>query len=125
MFNAPSADQLTDLLERTSIYNDKGTVTGSVSINLADGQWQRFQVSSSASINLTGWESSNTGDHVLLEISDGGGVTISWPTINWYLSDGTTSTSIGDLNAALQAAATNYVVLWSRDGGTTIFGVLK
>ena len=49
------------------------------------------------------------------------GATINWGSINWIKTDGTTTTTFADLGITLTSVR-DWVYLWTRDGGTTVYG---
>lgn len=101
---------------KTERYNvvDKGTVSGSTSIDLSAADFQVATISGDTTFSFSGWPSSGKVEHVELEIHDGGSATVSWPSaIKWD----------GGSEPALQTSGVDVVVLYSRDGGTTIRGM--
>lgn len=61
-----------------------------------------------------------------LTLINGGAFNVTWPAnINWVTGDGDTSTNFSDLGVHLHIAGANFIELWSDDGGTTIYGILK
>lgn len=104
-------------------YLDKGAVsTGTVTFSFADASHQRLQVGGALTISVNGWSPTNNNATLMIELVNGASAAITWPTINWIKSDGTTTTSFASNGVTLQASGTDFVVLWTRDGGTTIFG---
>jgi hypothetical protein len=103
---------------------DKGSLSSSTTITVADDTKQKFTVTGAFTLTITFGAASGHYQEVELEVVNGAAYVITWPTINWYKSDGTTSTTIGDLTAQLQASGTNVAIVWTRDGGTTKYGVL-
>lgn len=104
-------------------YLDKGTVsTGTVTFSFADASHQRLQVGGALTIAVNGWSPTNNSATLMIELVNGASAAITWPTINWIKSDGTTTTSFASNGVTPQASGTDFVVLWTRDGGTTIFG---
>ncbi len=104
-------------------YLDKGTVsTGTVTFSFADASHQRLQVGGALTIAVNGWSPTNNNATLMIELVNGASAAITWPTINWIKSDGTTTTSFASNGVTLQTSGTDFVVLWTRDGGTTIYG---
>ena len=104
-------------------YLDKGTVsTGTVAFSFADASHQRLQVGGALTIALSGWSPTNNNATLMIELVNGASAAITWPTINWIKSDGTTTTSFASNGVTLQASGTDFIVLWTRNGGATIFG---
>jgi hypothetical protein len=73
-----------------------------------------------------------TGNHgmMLIELTNGGAFTLTWPSINWVQPSGVTTTSISTYlstltgRASLQTSGVDQVLLWTRDAGATIYGKL-
>lgn len=102
--------------------NSLGTVsTGTATLDFALGA-QQLQVSGTVSIATTNWAATGTECSMLLALINGGSATLTWPAINWIKSDGTVTTVFASNGVTLQVAGTDFVLLWSLDGGTTIYG---
>lgn len=102
------------------VYYNSGTTNA---INIANGGHQRWAPSVGAqTLTVTGWPASGTLGELLIEGVNLGAATITWPTINWVKADGSTTTTFSNSGVVLQASGIDWVVLWSRDGGTTIYG---
>lgn len=98
---------------------DKGTVTsGTVTFARTDTLYQRLQVGGALTIATSGWPASGTFGDLLLEIVNGSAFTITWPTLSWVKTDGTTQSTP---TRTLQASGTDFVVMWTRNGGTTVY----
>jgi hypothetical protein len=109
---------------RTSTFFDKGTVSsGTVTLDFAQAQTQRVQVGGALTLAATNWPVASAGLFVgVLELVNGGAFTLTWPSIRWVLADGTFTTSFSANTVTLQAVGTDFVTLWSRDGGATVYG---
>jgi hypothetical protein len=73
-------------------------------------------------IATSNWPASGLSGEGLLELVNGGSQTITWPTVYWIKNDGTTTTTFSENGVTLQTSGTDWVYLWSRDAGTTIYG---
>lgn len=51
-----------------------------------------------------------------------GAYTVTLPTVQWLKGDGTKSTTFSDMGVTLQSSGVNTIILWSFDGGTTVYG---
>lgn len=112
------------LASTAALYNDSGTTNA---INLANGLTQRWAPSTGAqTLSFTGWPASGQLAAVLIEGVNLGAATITWPTINLLNPNGTTTTSMSAYLAAagitLQTSGTNWFMVWSRNGGATLYG---
>lgn len=113
------------------VFLDKGNSgTSTQTLDFTAGSHQKITATGNHTIATSNWPpTGNLGD-MLLELTNGGAYTITWPTINWRKPDGTFTTSISTYLAAntgrvaLQSSGTDFIVLWSRDAGTTIYGSL-
>lgn len=61
-------------------------------------------------------------DEIQIQCVNAGANAITLPTINWILGDGTVSTTFANLGVTLQASGVNTFVIWTYDGGTTLYG---
>jgi len=112
-------------------YLDKGnSSTTTQTLDYTAGSHQKITATGNHTIATSNWPPSGNLGELLLELANGGAYTITWPTINWIKPDGTTTTSISTYLAAntgrtaLQTSGTDFILLWSRDAGTTIYGKL-
>lgn len=102
---------------------NKGTVSsGTVTFALSDDNNQKLTVGGDLTISFSGWPSSGIYAEFEIELVNGGAHTITWPTVNWLKGDGTYSTSFSSMGVTLQTSGTNWVIVWSTDGGTTLWG---
>lgn len=113
------------------VFLDKGnSSTTTQTLDYTAGSHQKITATGNHTIASSNWPPSGNTGELLLELVNGGAYTITWPTINWIKPDGTTTTSIATYLAAntgrtaLQTSGTDYILLWSRDAGTTIYGKL-
>jgi len=119
-----------DILTTDVAHVDKGTVsTGTVTFDYAAAGSQRLQVGGGLTIALTNIPASGRRFTLLLELVNAGSAAVTFPTINWVKPDGTITTTLSAYltaisRPALQSAGTDFVLLWGRDGGTTIYGKL-
>lgn len=101
-------------------YHDSGTTNA---LNFVNGQIQRWAPNTGAqTLSITNWPPSGAMGELLIQGVNLGAATITWPTINWIKSDGTTTTTFASNGVTLQASGTDWVFLWSIDSGTTIYG---
>ena len=106
-----------------TVYVNKGTVsTGTVTFDYSQGAHQRLQVGGALTIAVNGWAPTDNNSTLLIELVNGSSAAITWPTINWVKSDGTTTTSFASNGVTLQTSGTDFIVLWTRDAGTTVYG---
>lgn len=111
-----------------SVYLDKGTVgTGTVTFDYSSGACQRLQVSGALTVALSNFPPSGNLGVMQLELVNGGSATVTMPAINWVKLDGTFTTSISTYltnvsRNTLQTTGTDFIMIWSRDAGTTVYG---
>jgi hypothetical protein len=66
-------------------------------------------------VAVSNWPASGTYGEVLIQLTNGGAYTITWPgAIVWLTDDGNAP--------SLQSSGTDFIVLTSTDAGTTIYG---
>ena len=111
-----------------TVFLDRGTVgTGTVTFDYTGGSCQRLQVSGALTIALSNFPPSGNLGVIQLELVNAGSAAVTFPTINWVKIDGTFTTSISTYltnvgRNALQTSGIDFIILWSRDGGTTVYG---
>lgn len=92
-------------------------------LDYVNGSVQRWAPNTGAqTLSITNWPPSGAMGELLVQGINLGAATITWPTINWIKSDGTTTTTFSSNGVTLQASGTDWFILWTRDGGTTIYG---
>lgn len=101
------------------VYYDSGTTS---TLNYTNGSHQRWAPTGSATLAVTNWPPSGNLGELLIEGVNLGAATITWPTINWVLDDGSTSTTFADTEVELRTSGTDWILLWTRDAGTTVYG---
>ena len=113
------------------VFLDKGNSgTATQTLDYTAGSHQKITATGNHTIATSNWPPTGNMGELLLELTNGGAFTITWPTINWRKPDGTFTTSISTYLAAntgrtaLQSSGTDFIVLWTRDAGTTIYGTL-
>lgn len=100
-------------------YYDSNTTSA---LNYVNGSVQRWAPSGTVSLTLSNWPPSGNLGELLIEGINLGAATITWPTINWITITGATTTTFASNGVILQTSGTDWVFLWTRDGGTTIYG---
>lgn len=101
-------------------FHDSGTTNA---LDYVNGSVQRWAPNTGAqTLTISNWPPSGAMGELLIQGVNLGAATITWPTINWIKNDGTTTTTFSSNGVTLQASGTDWVFLWTRDGGTTIFG---
>jgi hypothetical protein len=107
-------------------FYDSGTTNA---LDYTNGSHQRWAPATGAqTLSVANWPPTGNSGELLIEGVNLGASTITWPTVNWVKPDGTFTTSISTyLTAAgitLQSSGTDWVDLWTRDGGTTVYGMV-
>lgn len=100
-------------------YFNSGTTSA---LDYTNGSHQRWAPTGTVSLTISNWPASGVLGELLIEGINLGAATITWPTINWIKSDGTTTTTFASNGVTLQSSGTDWVFLWTRDGGTTVYG---
>lgn len=111
---------------------DKGnSSTTTQTLDYTAGSHQKITATGNFTIALSNFPPTGNLGELLLELVNGGSQTITFPAaINWIKPDGTTTTSISDYltantgRTALQTSGTDFILLWSRDAGTIVYGRL-
>jgi len=92
-----------------------GPASGSTTLNLQTNEFVRLQVSGNLTIGGFTWPSTSSGQFVrrVIEIKDNGSFALTWPTaVKW--AGGTIPT--------LTPGGTDLYVLYTYDGGASVFG---
>jgi hypothetical protein len=103
---------------------DKGSVSsGTVTFSAAVDGKQKLTVTGSLTIAFSNWASTGHYSEVEVMLVNGGSATVTHATVNWAVGDGTTSTTFSDTGITLASSGTNHLIVWTTDGGTTLYGV--
>jgi len=102
------------------VFYDSSTTNG---LDYVNGSCQRWAPNTGAqTLTISNWPPTGNLGELLIQGINLGAATITWPTINWVKSDGTTTTTFSSNGVTLQSSGTDWVYLWTRDAGTTIYG---
>lgn len=105
------------------VFLDKGNSgTTTQTFNYTQGSHQRLQVTGAHTIATSNWPPTGNLGELLIELVNGAAFAVTWPTINWVKNDGTTTTTFASNGVTLQASGTDWILLWTRNAGTTIYG---
>lgn len=111
------------------IFLDKGNSgTSTQTLDYTAASHQKITATGNHTIATSNWPPTGNTGIILLEAVNFGAYTITWPTINWVKPDGSTTTSASTWLAAMtgrtafQSSGTDFIKLWTRDAGTTIYG---
>ena len=104
-----------------TLFVDHGNVSGSLAINASAGKMQRLKLTGATTVSFNSWPPSGTLGELLLEV-EAGGINLSLSGITWIMSDGSFTTNFLLLNLALQTVGIDFITLWTRNGGTTVYG---
>jgi hypothetical protein len=94
---------------------NSGSVSGSLAINLQTNEFIRLQLGGNLTISSFTWPTSSSGRmvHRILEIKGSASFTVTWPSsIKWA----------GGTVPVLTPGGTDVYVIYSYDGGATVFG---
>ena len=110
---------------------DKGnSSTTTQTFDYTAGSHQKVTATGNHTIALSNPPPTGNLGELLIEYVNGGAFTLTFPTISWIKPDGVTTTSIATYLAAntgrtaLQTSGTDFILLWTRDAGTTWYGKL-
>jgi hypothetical protein len=99
----------------------KGSVgSGTVTFDASASAAQTITVTGTQTWAFSSW-GSEYGEVEILA-TNAGAAAITLPTINWLKGDGTKSTTFSSMGVTLQASGTNTFLVWTYDGGTTLYG---
>ena len=109
-----------DLQDFGYVYFNSSTTNA---LDYVNGSHQRWAPNTGAqTLTISNWPPSGNLGELLIEGVNLGAATITWPTINWITSNGTTTTIFANNGVTLQTSGTDWILLWTRDAGTTIYG---
>ena len=92
--------------------NNKGSISGAVSLNYGDGNYVAATVAAATTLSLAGVPDSTRAYGLTLELTNGG-TNVTWPgSISW----------VGGSAPTLKASGVNLVTLITRNGGTSWLG---
>lgn len=92
-------------------------------LDLAVARSFRFLVQGAMTVSFANWPEYGQLAEISLEVVNGGAFDMTFPgTVNWVKSDGTITNNYKSLEEKLQAAGTDWIQLWTRDAGNTIWG---
>lgn len=91
-----------------------GTISsGTEDFDLDNGAYHVVTVGGNFIVTFSNWITSGEVVHITMELINAGAHTITWPaTVDWPAGT----------EPSWTAAGTDFAILFSRDGGTTIFG---
>jgi len=101
---------------------DAGSVSGAVNIRTDDSDafggrdftYATIAGNTTFSFNPAVWGSTGDVYMISLHLTNGGAFTITWPgSVVWD----------GAVAPTLKSSGTDIIVLWTRDGGTTVYGM--
>jgi hypothetical protein len=110
---------------------DKGSSgTTTQTFDYTAGSHQKVIATGNHTIALSNFPPTGNLGELLIEYVNAGLYALTFPTINWIMPSGVTTTSLATYLAAntgrvaLQSSGTDFILLWSRDAGTTVYGKL-
>ena len=104
------------------LQNNLGTITTNTTIDVSQTPEVKFTLGADLTLSFQSWAATGYRQEIELEIVNGGAHTITWPVVNWLKGDGTSSTTFSSMTVSLQASGTNFVLIWTTDNGTTLWG---
>lgn len=120
------------LIDSGYTFLDKGnSSTTAQTIDFTAGHHQKITATGNHSFAFSNWPPTGNTGFILFEATNYGAYTITPPTVNWVNPDGTTTTSLATHFTALSAvggrsgfksSGTDFMMFWSRDAGTTVYG---
>jgi hypothetical protein len=119
--NAESGSSVRGKLNTTQ--TDDGTATsGTKTLDTQASIKHKLTNGGDFTLAFSNWPASGVYREVEIQLINGGAHVITWPTINWLKGDGTVSTTFSTMGVTLYSSGTNTVVIWTTDGGTTLYG---
>jgi len=104
---------LPQILNYAEDVNALGSISSNTALDFADGSIQTMTIEADLTLSFTNWPSATKVCSMVLEITNGGAHTVTWPAaVKW----------VGGNAPSLTAAGTDFITLLSYDNGTTIYG---
>lgn len=120
------------LVDTGYVFLDKGnSSTTTQTLDYTAAQHQKVTATGNHTFAFSNWPPTGNTGFLLFEATNYGAYTITPPTVNWVKPDGTTTTSLSTYFTALaavggrsafQTSGTDFMMFWSRDAGTTVYG---
>lgn len=112
-----------DGADAVTIFTSKGSQSGGTQVfdlNTCD-MWG-MTVAGSLTVSITNWPASGILGELCLELVNAGAHVITWPAgIRWVKADGSFTTDFATSGQTLQSAGTDFILFWTRDGGSTVW----
>jgi hypothetical protein len=90
--------------------------SGSIAWSLSNGNHQKATISAASAFTFTNWVASDEYQALLLSLTNGSAYTITWTGVDTWLTNSRAAPS------TLQNSGYDAVVVWTYDGGTTVYG---
>lgn len=93
-------------------------------LDFTNGIHQRWApvAGTTAALTVSNWPPSGNLGELLIEGVNLAAAPASFSGINWVKSDGTVTTTFASSGVTLQTSGTDFILLWTRDAGTTTYG---
>ncbi len=117
------------VLRNTSeVVKDEGSVSGTVTLDISEANVFLLQPSADMTIAFANWFNDDRYEDAMLWITNAGAVNITFPTINWVLTDGSFTTTFADMlldmATSLQSTGLDFIFVWKVDNTPTLYGKL-
>lgn len=120
------AVNMSDTILRRAMFKDTGYTyfnsNSTSALDYTNGSQQRWAPTGTVTLTVTNFAPTGNLSELFIEGINLGAATITWPTINWITSTGATTTTFSSNGVTLQTSGTDWILLWTRDAGTTIYG---
>lgn len=120
------AVNMSDTILRRAMFKDTGYTyfnsNSTSALDYTNGSQQRWAPTGTVTLTVTNFAPTGNLSELFIEGINLGAATITWPTINWITSTGATTTTFSSNGVTLQTTGTDWILLWTRDAGTTIYG---
>ena len=93
---------------------------GSISLSVANNEYYKLTVSTNLTVLLTDFVVGRLGE-VMIEFVNAGSYAVTFPGVVWIKGDGTYVANAAAAGITFNAGNKDFVLLFSSDGGTTIY----
>lgn len=91
----------------------------SAAIDYTNGSYQRMAITGTHTLTTSNWPPSGILGELMIEGVNLGAATLSMGNVNWIKTDGTTTNVFASSGYTLQTSGVNFIIMWTRDAGTT------
>lgn len=105
-----------------AFYDNGNSGSGTVTIDYLKGRYQKVTITGACTLALSNIPPAGVPFELFLEVVNAAAYAVTWPSILWRKPDNTYTSTLSASGIVMQASGTNFITLYSRTGGSTIYG---